>query len=497
MPAEIDALREQAADVRAAACAAADLARSDLADTQQAAGAARDQARRRPAGRNRRGEGRARAADRAGHDQRKPGQAMRGRDRARRPAARAPDQAARPGRAADPAAQGCLAAVAPGLEPAVAAVQEASLTLSAALRGVEPRRLARRCVSGEQDLLPLAIWAVVTIALWWGGRTLRHRFGRGECACPASATAPSPPPSTGVGLVLVPILAVWLIGRLLLATSRPRRSTSLMPHVITAHHRRPAGRRPDRHPAGADPAGLPRARLHRFQRPAPVDEPAAADDRSALASRSSSWPSPRAAIAAPWRRSAPWCWPARSRCSPCRSCPTSPGMPGKPRAATTGPRWSAAPGGPRHGSCCAVAILSSILFALLGYATLGAHIHSALGEQRPDDRRGAAGASRCRRPARRDGRTRNADRRLGASRLRPGARSRRCTASISCCCCSTACWSLLLAFGLPQAWNVDVDAIQRAFGQLLYGVRIGGVTISLTNVGMAILAFGSACCWRG
>ena len=48
---------------------------------------------------------------------------------------------------------------------------------------------------------------------------------------------------------------------------------------------------------------------------------------------------------------------------------------------------------------------------------------------------------------------------------------------------------LLLAFGLPQAWNVDVDAVQRGFGQLLYGVRIGGVTISLANVGMAILTF--------
>jgi small-conductance mechanosensitive channel len=48
---------------------------------------------------------------------------------------------------------------------------------------------------------------------------------------------------------------------------------------------------------------------------------------------------------------------------------------------------------------------------------------------------------------------------------------------------------LLLAFGLPQAWNVDVDAVERGFSQILYGVRIGGVTISLANVGMAIVTF--------
>ena len=48
---------------------------------------------------------------------------------------------------------------------------------------------------------------------------------------------------------------------------------------------------------------------------------------------------------------------------------------------------------------------------------------------------------------------------------------------------------LLLAFGLPPAWNVDIDAIQRAFGQLLRGVKIGGVTISLGNIGMAIVTF--------
>ena len=48
---------------------------------------------------------------------------------------------------------------------------------------------------------------------------------------------------------------------------------------------------------------------------------------------------------------------------------------------------------------------------------------------------------------------------------------------------------LLLPFGIPAAWDVDTDAILHGFGQLIRGVRIGGVTISLGNIGMAIVAF--------
>jgi small-conductance mechanosensitive channel len=49
---------------------------------------------------------------------------------------------------------------------------------------------------------------------------------------------------------------------------------------------------------------------------------------------------------------------------------------------------------------------------------------------------------------------------------------------------------VLLAIAIPATWDVDIDAIFDGFGQLLRGVRVGGVTISLGNIGMAILAFG-------
>jgi len=48
-----------------------------------------------------------------------------------------------------------------------------------------------------------------------------------------------------------------------------------------------------------------------------------------------------------------------------------------------------------------------------------------------------------------------------------------------------------LAVAIPASWNVDTDAILRGFNQLLQGVKVGGVTISLGNIGMAIVAFGA------
>jgi potassium efflux system protein len=47
----------------------------------------------------------------------------------------------------------------------------------------------------------------------------------------------------------------------------------------------------------------------------------------------------------------------------------------------------------------------------------------------------------------------------------------------------------LLAVLIPAAWGVDTDAILNGAGQLIRGVQIGGITISLGNIAMAILAF--------
>ena len=194
LPVEIDALREQAADVRAAAAAAASLARNDLADTRKLLAPLEAKPASRRRARIGCGEGRTRAADRAGGGQRKPGQAMRGGDRPRRPAHRTPDQAARRGHAAHAAAPRRLAPVARRLEQA-----RAELGDFAADAVVGNRRVAGRaaCSSMAATLPALAGWAIVTVAAV-GRRPLpapplRPRRARPS---PASATAPSPPPST-------------------------------------------------------------------------------------------------------------------------------------------------------------------------------------------------------------------------------------------------------------------------------------------------------------
>ena len=53
-----------------------------------------------------------------------------------------------------------------------------------------------------------------------------------------------------------------------------------------------------------------------------------------------------------------------------------------------------------------------------------------------------------------------------------------------------------LGIAVPAAWGVDMDAILHGFGNLLRGVRIGGVWISLEDIGTAIAAFIVAWCWR-
>ena len=122
--------------------------------------------------------------------------------------------------------------------------------------------------SGQQDLTPLAFWAVLTVALWWVGRYLRRHYGRGDLAEPMQRDRTLAAAIDGVGLVLVPILAVWLIGRLLAATMPPppldtllsdliiRLITVLLVVGLTATALRAAS------------AGVARAALHRRQRPA-------------------------------------------------------------------------------------------------------------------------------------------------------------------------------------------------------------------------------------
>src|SRR6185436_4709652 len=135
-----------------------------------------------------------------------------------------------------------------------------------------------------------------------------------------------------------------------------------------------------------------------------------------------------------------------------------------------------------------LAMLSSIVFALLGYATLAAHINTALAwtgfmvvaallaHRIVGDLLAAMAA-----PETPTG---------GWVRRVFGLAPQQTLYGQHIALLLFDCFLVVtLAFAVPTAWNVDVDAIERAFGQLLYGVRIGGITLSLANIGSAILAF--------
>jgi potassium-dependent mechanosensitive channel len=138
-----------------------------------------------------------------------------------------------------------------------------------------------------------------------------------------------------------------------------------------------------------------------------------------------------------------------------------------------------------------VTLLASIVFALLGYATLAAHIHTGIAltcmwvalalvaHQLVGDLFEAIAA-----PDMPTGRwVRQRFGLPGDFQLR-GQHIALLLVDL-----------LLVAFlavAIPAAWSVDVDSITRGFDQLMHGVKLGGVTISLSNIGMAIVVFGVA-----
>src|SRR5262249_40597656 len=135
-------------------------------------------------------------------------------------------------------------------------------------------------------------------------------------------------------------------------------------------------------------------------------------------------------------------------------------------------------------------VLSSIAFALLGYIALASHIHSALAgtclwlalvllaHRFADDLLEAVAAP--------DTATRAWVRPRFGLAPHPTLRGQHIVLLLF-----DLVLVLFLAVAIPAAWNVDMDAIMRGFGQLLHGVQVGGVTISLGNIGMAIVAFGA------
>jgi potassium-dependent mechanosensitive channel len=488
LPAEIDSLREQATDVRAAAQAAAQLARNDLADTRRLLAPLEVKP-----GADQPPETDAVKADR----ERLTEQATLSESRVKQcevVIARADQLLERLTKLRN---EVVLRHLLQRSEPPLSSqvwrdlgpeVASAWKTLTSAL-AVWGREGLSALSSGTQDLTPLAFWAVLTVVLWWAGHALRRRFGRGELAEPVQRDRTFAAVIDGIGLVLVPILAVWLVGRLLAATLPPPPVDTLLSEFIrlliifllvvglTATMLapyRPAWRVLPFTDASAQHLTLSVRRLLAIG--ATIDflyhALTQGPDREAVASVGSLvLTTVIALLTLPVMSNRGWeaARPAGSE---------APAMIG-------GTWWSILR------LLISATLLASIVIALLGYATLAAHIHAGIAltcmwvavalvvHQLTGDLFEAMAAPDL--PTGRWVRQRFG---LPADFQLRGQHIALLLVDLFLV--------VVLIVAIPAAWSVDVDAITRGFDQLLQGVKIGGVTISLTNIGMAIVTFGVA-----
>jgi potassium efflux system protein len=346
----------------------------------------------------------------------------------------------------------------------------------------------RALSSGDQDLTPLAWWAAATIMLWWGVLMLRRRWGRGQDVEPGQRDRTIAAAIDGVGLVLVPILAVWLIGKLLIASQPPApiddlltefgnrlvtvllvlglTATALAPHRApwrilpftdsSAQHLSTALRRLVGIGVAVDFLYEALTQGGQFQAVSSVGALVLETTIALLA------------------------LPALSNRSWEAVRPQGSDLP----AMVGGTWWSVGR------LLLSAAVLSSIAFALLGFVALASHIHSALAgtclwvalallaHRFADDLLEAAAAP--------DTPTGAWVRRRFGLPADASLRGQHIVLLLF-----DVVLVAFLAVAIPASWNVDTDAILRGFNQLLQGVKVGGVTISLGNIGMAIVAFGA------
>lgn len=340
--------------------------------------------------------------------------------------------------------------------------------------------------SGSPELVPLGLWAALTIMLWWVGRALRRRFGRGGTHIDARRDQTIISAIDGLGLVLVPILAVWLIGKLLLAGNPPAPIDVLIPEAVgrlillllvfgmTAAALSPA--RPEWRalPFSDDSAlYLSRALRRLYSISLPLEfiylALSRGEGRDAVASVGAVvLTGVVAMLSLPTLSNRAWHAdrPEGSELPP-----------------MIGGTWWAV-----TRLLLVIAVLSSIVCSLIGYATLGAHLHTAISttclliaiafllHKLADDLLDAVAA-----PGSPSGTfVRRAFGLPTDSTLR---------GQYLVLLLFDAALVLLLAIAIPAAWNVDTDAMIDGLSQLVRGVKVGGVTISLGNVGMAIVAF--------
>jgi small-conductance mechanosensitive channel len=486
LPVEIDALREQVADVRAAASAAAALARNDLADTRKllAPLEVKPGTDATPESNAVRTE-RERLSEQAAVSESRVKQCEVVIARADQLIERLTklrgqvllDTLLR--RDASPLSRDVWGKLGPQFNSAVEA-------LSAALAAWGRGSLGGLRFS-DRDLGSLAFWAVITIVLWGLGRFLHRRYGRGEATEPGRRDRTLAVAIDGVGLVLVPILAVWLIGKLLAATSPPPPIDSLLPELVVrvitfllvigltatalAPHR-PAWR--------VLPFTDDSARTLSFALRRLMAVGLTVDFLYVALTRGSGEHDALASVGA-------------LVMAVVVSLLTLPALGNRAWHAIRpeGPEQSTMIGGTWWSIIrllLSVMVLSSIVFALIGYATLAAHLHNAIyttcllisvalllhrlvGDlleeaAAPDTPPGHWVRQRLGLPP---------DATLHGQHL--------------VMLLFDLFLILLLAVGVPAAWGVDTDAIIDGAGQLMRGVKVGGVTISLGNIGIAILAF--------
>jgi potassium-dependent mechanosensitive channel len=483
LPVEIDALREQAGDVRTAAAAAASLARGDLADTRKllAPLEAKPASDAVP-------ESDAVKADR----ERLTDQAAVSEGRVKQcevVIARADQLIERLTklrgevmlqtllrRDASPLSREVWSKLGPQLSASLQALSAATSAWFSAGLQFDGRGLAG-----------LGGWAIITVLLWAGGRFLRRRFGRGDATEPGQRDRTVAAAIDGVGLVLVPILAVWLIGKLLLATMPPSPIDVLVPELINRvitfllvvgltatalSPRRPAWRILPFTNASANELSQALRRL--------MAVGLSVDFIYVALTRSGSETDALSAVGALVLATviSLFTLPALSNRAWHAAQPE-----GEERSSMIGGTWWAA-----ARLLLTVAVLSSIVFALFGYATLAAQLHNAiyftclliavallLHRLIGDLLEEAAAADT---PSGRWVRHRLG---LPADAALRGQHLVMLVVDLALLA--------LLAVLIPAAWGVDTDAILNGAGQLIRGVQIGGVTISLGNIGMAIVAF--------
>ena len=488
LPVEIDALREQVADVRAAASAAAAIARNDLADTKKLLAPLEVKP-----GSDATPETDAVKADRirlsdlaaVSESQVKQCEVIIARaDQLTERLTKLRGQVmldALLHRDVSPLSPDVWRQLGPQFKTAVQ-------TLSAAAAAWGHEGLSA-LGSGGQDLTSLGVWAVVTVLLWWLGRFLRRRFGRGDAAEPGQRDRTIAAAVDGVGLVLVPILAVLLVGKLLAATAPPPPIDALVPELVVRvitfllvvgltatalSPRRPAWRVL---PFSTESAHLLSLAVRRLMAIGLAVEfvylvlTRGAGDRTALAAVGALiLAAVVGLLTLPALSNRAW-----------HAAPREGAGTDRPRM-IGGTWWSIVR------LLLSVAVLSAILFALLGYAALAAHLHNAifttslliaivvLAHRLVGDLLEEAAA-----PDTPPGRW--VRHRLG---LAPDSTLR---GQHLLMLVVDLFLLLLLAVGIPAAWSVDTDAILEGAGQLMRGVKVGNVTISLGNVGMALLAF--------